>query len=189
MGFESMTYMKRTIYYCCTLLFTASLFLSCGQNSKQATNFAVIPDSIFFFKPSKLGGNLSDRPFIIEARFTECSEWGRHREFIRIYTDEQSNFHARYLKFPVNCDSIVEQGYSSRLKPVFDKEIILDSKNKQSINDYLLRLTRSKIKVSFPGHAGHIFTACNADSSFFIQVYDNKLFCPESYQQLIDELF
>lgn len=181
--------MKRSISNHCTFLLITILFFSCGQNSKQATNIAGNPDSIFFFKASELGGNLSDRPFIIAARFTECGEWGGHREFIRIFTDEQSNFHARYLKFPVNCDSIVEQEYRNRLKPVFDKEIILNAKNKQSINDYLLRLTRSKITENFPGHAGHIFTACNGDSSFFIQVYDNKLFDLKSYQQLIDGLF
>lgn len=167
-----------------------STFLpSCKQSLKRIETTNIVTDTLTFFEPIELGAYNNKENLTITARFSECGEWGGHKEVITIYSDEKHIFHAHYLKYPFNCDSMPYPSYERNIKSNFDKEIVLSSKDKKAITDYLHRLIQSKITENFPGHAGNIFSAFKSDSSFLVSVYDRKLFDITSYNQLVAELF
>jgi hypothetical protein len=128
----------------------------------------------------------------IETRFSECGEWGGHKEQIIIQADSDNSFHANYTVFPYDCDSLPYYIGINNLKPIINKTVAVNDKEKKSILDYVQRLMQSKIdERAFDGatNAGNIFTLTNSDSSLFISLYNNKLSDIESYKQLITELY
>jgi hypothetical protein len=156
-------------------------------NQKQKTEH-YSRNSITFFDPIKFSAPYIKNTFKIEARFSECGEWGGHKEEIFIFADSSRIFYATYKVFPFNCDSLPYYDYKENLTPTINKTIVLNETTKKSIIDYILRLTQSKITERFPGQAGNFFSVANSDSTFYIQVYDSKEFDIESFRQLVMEL-
>jgi hypothetical protein len=155
---------------------------SCKQKIKDEEQY---PKTSFFdpFEFSKANS------LLISARFSECGEWSGHKEEIIIDADKNGNFHAHYKVYPYNCDSLKYYYANENLKPKFDKTIELNDKRKQSIIDYIKRLTQSKITEQFPRHAGNIFSIIKSDSTLIINVYDRKQYDVDSYNKLVTELF
>ncbi len=168
-----------------TSLFTTMMLAACSQQQEKKEDDR---KNIVFFdsiEPSAInqGNNLK-----IEARFSECGEWGGHKEDIIITLKEDKRFYATYKIFPFNCDSLDYYYANEKIAPVFTKTILLNDTSKKSIINYIQRLMESKITEKFPGHAGNFFSVVNSDSTFFIQVYDRKEFDIKSFKQLITEL-
>jgi hypothetical protein len=80
----------------------------------------------------------------IEARFSECGEWGGHKERIIVFADTNMNIHARYLVYPYNCDSLKFYYGNENLFPVVDTTIRVGDSEKQSLTDYLQRIMEAK---------------------------------------------
>jgi len=170
-----------------TFTFFFSIILLTACNPKQQTEH-YSRNSITFFDPIKFSTQNNKNTFKIEARFSECGEWGGHKEEIIIFADTSRMFYATYKVFPFNCDSLPYYNYKENLTPTIIKTIVLNDTTKKSIIDYILRLTQSKITERFPGHAGNFFSIANSDSTFYIQVYDSKEFDIKSFRQLVTEL-
>jgi hypothetical protein len=159
------------------------IFLSsCQQKTEHKDQYS----EISFFDPFEFSQADS---LLINARFSECGEWSGHKEEIIIDADKNGNFHAHYKVYPYNCDSLKYYYANENLKPKFDKAITLNDKGKQSIIDYIKRLTQSKITEQFPGHAGNVFSVVKSDSTLIINVYDRKQYDLDSYNKLVTELF
>ena len=161
------------------------LFTSCNQKNKNIEQITSTP----FFDPFELGAFTHNNNLIIEARFSECGEWGGHSEKITIYADSTMNIYAQYKVFPYNCDSLKYYYGNENLKPTLDKTITLNEERKKYIHNYILQLAESKIAERFPGHAGNIFSVIKSDSTLMIQVYDKKEIDMSNYEKLITELF
>jgi len=98
-------------------------------------------------------------------------------------------FRTKPQKFKVDCDSIgVYYGTPEFQKLELEKTLKLNEGNKASISAYIERMVKSKIEERFPGHAGNLSSIINSDSTLLIEVYDDKKFDVESYNQLLTEL-
>jgi hypothetical protein len=182
--------MNRNLSIIVALFLIASIYLSCQDHRK--TNQINIKDKVAYSDTSAslYTDELLSDSILINARFSECGEWGGHEEKIIVSMNRGTGeLSAEYNIYPFNCDSIPYYEVSQHLKPIISKRIELDNSKKKSITDYILRLLQSKITESFPGHAGNIFSVIKSDSTLVVSVYDNKEFNINSYKQLIAELF
>lgn len=174
--------MIKIIFVFSTSFLSIIFLLGCKQ--KTADKAQKLETSFFDFFEFSQADSL-----LINARFSECGEWSGHKEEIIINADKNRNFYAHYKVYPYNCDSLKYYYANENLKPKLDKTIRLNDEGKQSIIDYIKRLTQSKITEKFPGHAGNIFSIVKSDSTLIINVYDNKQYDVDSYNKLVTALF
>ena len=163
------------------LILSILFLLGCGQKSRQEGQYPY--SNIFsFLELSKTDS------IYIAARFSECGEWGGHKEEIIIDADQNRNIYVHHKIYPYNCDSLEFYYANDNLEPSFNTTVSLTDEGRQSIRDYIQRLTQSKINEAFPGHAGNYFSIITSDSTF-IKVYDDKQDDVDSYNKLVSELF
>jgi hypothetical protein len=172
----------KTIFSLSFLLLSIFFLLGCRQKSSRTSKKS--HSNIFSFL------KLSQTDSIyITARFSECGEWGGHKEEIIINADERWNTYVHYKVFPYNCDSINFYYSNDNLLPKIDTIINLSDRGKQSIKEYIQRLAQSKVMEEFPGHAGDYFSVVTSDSALIIKVYDDKLSNVDSFNKLVSGLF
>lgn len=172
-------------------LFFFLILVSCS-NCKER-RLAIKPNAdVVFFDPMEFGAINNGGKLSIEAEFSECGEWGGHKEQIIVFADSSKKFHANYRVFPYNCDSIPYYFGNKNLKPVVSKTVTVQEKEKASIIAYVQRLTESKINerlIDGASNAGNVFSIVNSDSTFFIWVRNRKDEDASSYNKLVHELF
>ncbi|MEO7922287.1 MAG: hypothetical protein ABIR30_01280 [Chitinophagaceae bacterium] len=178
--------MKPSISTLTFLVLFPFLFSNCKQEKKRADS----KKEIIFFDPIELGAFNQSSNVSIDARFSECGEWGGHTETIILTADKEQKLYATYKVYPFNCDSLDHYYKNKNLMPAFERKIILTDKSKQSISNYIHRLTQSKITQRFStSNANNIFSIANSDSSLFILVYGSKEYEVLSFKKLTSELF
>src|SRR6476661_6011272 len=133
------------------LLLLIYFLLGCKQKSKQVSEYS--HSNIFSF----LELTETDSIYIV-ARFSECGEWGGHKEEIIIDADQNRNIYAHHKIYPYNCDSLKFYYANDNLKPKRNTTVTLTDKGKQSVRDYIQRMAQSKTNETFPGHAGNYFS-------------------------------
>jgi hypothetical protein len=170
------------------LLLTLVLLFYCKQPSNPSSNKNKPNAKVPFFDPIALGAMDQTSNISIEARFSECGEWGGHKEKLIVFADTSMNIHVRYLVYPYNCDSLKFYYGNENLNPVVDTTMTVGDIEKRSLSEYLQRITQAKIAERYPGHAGNVFSVLKSDSTFFIRVYDNKESNVNDYKKLIGEL-
>ena len=142
-----------------------------------------------FFDEADLGAFGSDTKLFLNARFSECGEWGGHNEKMTIYAKSDKEFYLDYKKFKVNCASIDEYyGTPDFQKLEIEKTLKLNDVNKKSISSYIQRMVKSKVEERHPGHAGNSFSIIKSDSTLIIDVYGGGIFSFDSYNRLLTEL-
>ncbi len=142
-----------------------------------------------FFDEADLGAFGSKTKLLINAKFSECGEWGGHKEKMVVYSKADKEFYLDYQKYKVNCDSIgAYYGTPNFQKIELEKTIKLNNIDKKSISDYIHRIVKSKIEERHAGHAGNSFSVIKSDSTLLINVYDSKEYDIISYNRLINEL-
>lgn len=163
--------------------------LSCNEGKRsiaQATK-------VSFFDPMMFGAANHAGRLSIKAQFSECGEWGGHKEEVIIYADSLERFHADYRIFPFSCDSLTFYLANDNLPPPrISKTIVLQENEKKAVIAYIQRLTQSKVNERFidgASNAGNVFSFVNADATFSISVRNQKQADVDSYRQFIHELF
>lgn len=127
-------------------------------------------------------------PISIGTEFSDCGEWGGHKENILIKEDEKNILSVYYTVYPFNCDSIDYYYHNQNIRPVVNKKVIVTEKGKNAVDQYVRRLFEAKFSETFPGHAGDVFYVYNSDSSLQIVVYDAKQSNRTSFKKLLSEL-
>jgi len=190
-----------------SLLLTIQLILvfSCNNpvdTRKDVGNGKTVPEEVhqvvegvtnndtILFKPDLWSPSSYDpKPRLyITAHFSECGEWGGHYEKLTISLDKSHEPYLEYDRYMVKCDSVNPLNLFPYQILDYTKHLKLSSKDKESIENYISRLTRSKIIERYPGHAGNEFHIVNHDSTLLLIVYDNKQEDVYSYSQLLNEL-
>jgi hypothetical protein len=162
------------------------IFSNCDQKAKHAEQ----KKGVTFFDPIELGEFNGTSNLSIEAKFSECGEWGGHREVIKVNSDKQQILYATYNVYPFNCDSLNYYYGNRNLNPIINRKVILDEQKKQSIIDYVERLTRSRIVQRLPtSNANNVFSIVNSDSTLVIRVYGNREYEIQSFKKVVFELF
>jgi hypothetical protein len=173
------------------ILFFFSVIVGC-LSCKEGTRSTRQNTNISFFDPMEFGATNPAGRLSIEARFSECGEWGGHKEEVIIYADSTERFHADYRVFPYNCDSLPFYLANYNVRPIVSKSIIVQENEKKAIIGYIQRLIQSKINerlVDGASNAGNVFSIVNSDSTFFLSVRNSKETDADSYKQFIRELF
>jgi hypothetical protein len=168
------------------LLILTVLILSCNKTKEKETLKINKKHIVDFFQPADLGAFGSTTRLILYANFDECGEWGGHKESFEIFSKEDKEFYANYKRTKVDCNKIGALYRKPEFQqPYINKEIKLAHKQKVAINIYLSELLKSKIKESFPGHAGQNFGAIKTDSTLVIDVYDSDKKNLQNYNNLL----
>ncbi|WP_313578864.1 hypothetical protein [Chishuiella sp.] len=163
------------------LLFCIIIFISCNQQNKKES-ISIDNRTLTFFEPSDLGAFGSKTRLIIYANFDECGEWGGHEESFEIYSKEDKEFYAKYIRTKVDCEKIGKPEFQ---QPDISTEYKLNRKNIIAVNTYLSELIQSKISERFPGHAGQKFGVIKSDSTLIIDVYDHNKRNLNNYNNLL----
>ena len=163
------------------------LLISC-QNSEKRNKIS--KKGIIFFDEELLYA--SQEPILnIYCEFSECGEWGGHKEYITISKKDWKSFKLKYEKYSVDCDSMVQvfdgTGYSIEPKSelIESKEIEIHDKEKRAILNFSYDMVSSKFKEEYPGHGGLILSISNSDSTFNIRTYGGNA---NHYMKLLYEL-
>lgn len=163
------------------------LIISC-QNSENGNK--IVEDEIIFFDDEL--SNTSNEPVLnIYCEFSECGEWGGHKEYITISKKDKKSFKLNYEKYSADCDSMIQvfNGIGYLLEPkselIESKEIVIKEKEKMAILYFSNEMVKSKFKETFPGHAGLILSITNSDSTFMIRTYGGNA---NHYLKLLNEL-
>jgi hypothetical protein len=175
----------------CLTLFLFSVIVGCFSCKEGARSTGQITN-VSFFDPMEFGAANHAGRLSVGAGFSECGDWGEHKEEVIIYADSVEKFHADYRVFPYNCDSLPFYLANDTLRPSISKTIVVQEKEKKAVIDYIQRLAQSKVNerlVDGASHAGNVFSIVNSDSTFFISVRNQKQTDVDSYKQFIRELF
>ncbi len=166
-------------------LFLTFLF-ACNHSASTDNTIETINT---FFDEADLGAFGSDTRLFLNAKFSECGEWGGHEEKMIVFAKEDKEFYLNYKKFKVNCDSIGKYyGRPGFQKLEVEKTLKLNDANKKSISGYIQRMAKSKVEERYLGHAGNSFSVMKSDSTLIIDVYGGGTFSDDSYNRLLTEL-
>lgn len=146
-------------------------------------------EKLKFFDPLTLSRDEDSLRLRINAVFSECGEWGGHKESLIIYSNEKREIYADYKKFSFSCDSL-DYYYKNKaiIKPVFNKKIKLNTKKEDEITKYIISLTKAKMtKKEVPMHSGNMFSV-ELDEDFKIKILDNNPENESNFNTLIVEI-
>ncbi|MCH5715490.1 hypothetical protein [Niabella hibiscisoli] len=126
----------------------------------------------------------------LEARFSECGEWGGHKERIVVPHWKTDSASLTYIVYPYNCDSLDYYYGNDTISPAASRAIpLLDTDAKKALTQYMQRLVISKSNERLPGHGNNIFSVRNSSRTLKINLYGDEEEPAESFKQLISELF
>jgi hypothetical protein len=152
------------------VFYTILLFLIiiiCSNCNDQAPSKK--DTDVNFFDPMLYGAINHSGGLSIETRFSECGEWGGHKEEVLVYADSTQRFHADYQVFPYNCDSLPFYLANDNREPIISKSIIVQQKAKKAIISYIQRLIQSKTNERFvdgASNTGNFFFNRNSRLDF-----------------------
>ncbi|GEM_PF-1138924 len=178
------------------ILVIVSLLLSCNTNNSKKIEQGT--RNIVFF-PDEISKRHSERKIIdIYAQFSECGEWGGHREYLNVTTKNDGNFYLEYKKYCVDCDNMVEyrdsigSAFYPYRKIIDSCKIKMEQTHKNKIYEFAQLLLKSKFREKFPGHAGNNFSIIKHEgfgsNSFYIDVYSFDKELENGYYNLIKNL-
>jgi len=131
--------------YISTLVILLFALLSSGQS---IDNFLVIEGENKIVEINKFENYFykfhAEDTLMIYARFSECGEWGGHREIFKIYRDTNNNFISNFIKDTVKCeeDDFIE--YKGKI--VFSFSKTLTTEDQILIQNYLWNLQKEDLK-------------------------------------------
>ncbi|MFD1552546.1 hypothetical protein [Putridiphycobacter roseus] len=167
---------------------TFTLIIACNSNAEVNNNSNQNSENMFF-SAIELGASSSETNLLINARFSECGEWGGHEEKMVIYANPDKDFYLDYIRYKVNCDSIGHYyGTPDFQKLDYETTLKLGDDQKKSVSEYIRKMSISKTEERHPGHAGNRFSVVKSDSTLVLDVYDSKEYDENSYYQLLTEL-
>jgi hypothetical protein len=121
----------------------------------------------------------------ILIEFSDCGEWGGHRELIYLQRDSNFNVFARFKMDTVSCDRIVERnGFGvvddRTRKTLIDTSMILGIDDKKLFSRFLQRLIELYLKKQVNGNSGTVYHIINTDSTLDFW-YLNSGDCQDTY--------
>jgi hypothetical protein len=148
----------------------------------------LFPEKLSFFDPLTLSKDEDSLRLRINAVFSECGEWGGHKESLIIYSNEKREIYADYKKFSFSCDSIAFYNKTTIPKQLLHKKTKLNTRKENEITKYIISLTKAKMtKKEMPMHSGNIFSV-ELDEDFKIKILDNNPENERNFNSLIVEI-
>jgi len=162
------------------------LFFSCEEKVSQNGN------RLFFGEVNTYGQN--ERTLLnINARFSECGEWGGNKENLKIFVknkniyEQNKEIYLEYIKIKMDCGTS-EKMTQPKESVENTKTILLNDENLNAITEYIEKMVNSKRYEEFPGHAGNSFSVYNSDSTLVVRNYSNDSKNERNFRKLMSKL-
>lgn len=141
-----------------------SLIISCNNSNPNQFKEPFEIDSIF----TPLGGIYGKDTLSVEARFSECGEWGGHLEYLSIQWDKNNKLYARLVIDSVNCDRL----YFSKNLNDFKHTVFDSTKYLTPDDEYLISTMLQKVlKAHLIGYG---IAGANYGNSYHIRTSDGS---------------
>lgn len=168
------------------LIITLFIELTLGS----CTNTKTLSNDFFPMEGKNLNSN-KVQLLEINVQFSECGEWGGHKENIKIYT-KSGLYYLEYYKYCVDCSIAMNSTEEVNSKLIFSKVIELDKSSKIEIIDFSKHLLESKFYEKYSGNSGNYYylkkhkTMGGHGFDFGVYGYYEKI--DEKYIHLLKEL-
>jgi hypothetical protein len=152
--------------------------LSCWQQNKKNETFN-------FFNIDKF--KLRRDTLYINSQFTECGEWGGHRELSKVFFSGK-NFYINYQKFNADCNSVKRNKGKLVQKLVKNITKKISDNDKVLIYNYVHQLLDAKFQEPIGLQVGRIFQVVLSDNDLNISVYPGSSTTEKQYLELIKKI-
>jgi len=140
--------------------------------------------------------NIVDRTDTLKilVQFSDCGEWGGHKESIYLIRNKENKIYARFIMDSVPCDKIIEKSGIGLLddktrRIVLDTTKLLNLEDEKLVSLFLQRLLELYLKNEVHANAGTVFHILNSDSSLNF-TYWNSGDCRDTfYEKVRKQLF
>jgi len=192
------------------LSFLISIF-SCGNKSKNEDPLEIISQkSDRKEKDNSLGVLNKQDTLKITVEFSECGEWGGHREMILLQRNEDNNVIARLQIDSISCEKIItkydlnyKQDYSdlddNERLVILDKEKILTKKEEREISNFIINLLEIYLKNDYFNRdedslfmyqgSGSTLQIINTNSTLNFTFYNTDNYANTKYSKVRDMIF
>jgi hypothetical protein len=121
----------------------------------------------------------------ITIEFSDCGEWGGHKEMIYLQSNKQQDIIARFIMDTVSCDKIVEKHGVGVLDDnnrhlIIDTVKVLNNSDEKLFSLFFQRLLELYLKNEMHANAGARYYVRNTNNSFNID-YWNSGDCRDTY--------
>jgi hypothetical protein len=121
----------------------------------------------------------------ILIEFSDCGEWGGHKELIYLQRNKEQKVFARFIKDTVSCGKIVERNGVGVLDDknrliLIDTVKVLSIGDEKLISKFLQRLLELYLKNEIYSNAGAMYHVINTDKTLDFQ-YWNSGDCRDTY--------
>jgi hypothetical protein len=169
-----------------SLILLFFLFFGCkSQNSKSDKSQIDIPPAPCEDRSNPLDIVRLDDTLKITIEFSDCGEWGGHKEMIYIQSNKQYDITARFIMDSVSCDKIVEKDGVGVLDDknrhiLIDTVKVLNNSDEKLFSLFFQRLVELYLKNEMHSNAGARYVVKNTNNSFYID-YWNSGDCRDTY--------
>jgi hypothetical protein len=163
------------------------IFVGCKSQNNKSENFSQIEippapceDRSNPLDIVRLGDTLE-----INMEFSDCGEWGGHREIIYLQRNKKREIFARFIMDTVSCDKIVEKNGVGVLDDN-NRHIQIDTVKFLNLGDeklfsrFFQRLVELYLKNEMHANAGARYYVRNTNTTFVID-YWNSGDCRDTY--------
>lgn len=148
--------LKQTFF----LLLVVFAFLGCSSKKKNETDFKqLINNSI---EKNPLGILYQTDTLKLTAQFSECGEFGGHKESIEIFCNYKREYFAKYVRNSINLDC--PNNFEETAIIIKDTLFKIDSNKEKLIVKYLDKLYRRTLKPKMISHWSDYFKAKTKNS-------------------------
>ena len=113
----------------------------------------------------------------IIMEFSDCGEWGGHKEFIYLQRNKERKIFARFIKDTVSCGGVVD---NKARRILIDTVKVLSIDDEKLISKFLQRLLELYLKNEIHSNAGALFHVINTDKTLDF-TYWNSGDCRDTY--------
>ena len=192
------------------LSFLISIF-SCANNSKNEDPLEIISQKNDRKEKDNSLGVLNKQDTLkITVEFSECGEWGGHREMILLQRNEDNNVIARLQIDSISCEKIItkydldyKQDYSdlddNERIVILDKEKILTKNEEREISNFIINLLEIYLKNDYFNRdedslfmyqgSGSTLQIINTNSTLNFTFYNTDNYANTKYSKVRDMIF
>lgn len=126
--------------------------------------------------------------------FSECGEWGGHKECLKIQLDSASNLYARLVIDSVNCDSLVRYYPDDRVnkysrQQVYDSIKYLTLEDELQVSKMLQRILEAHLEGGMLANFGDLYVIKTSDGSLNLTFWNSGDYHTIDFRERMDKIF
>jgi len=200
----------RGIYKTGVLSLFLAVFISCESKNDRESVTNENQNNVDSEYENMLGVVSNADTIKIIVEFSECGEWGGHREWIHLFRESNGKIHAHLKVDTVSCDRIItkyDRAYQAYYSDLADEERVirqekwksLNNKDEQLISRFISRLLKLYLSHNYLNRnedslfiyrgAGKVIQVMNTNSTLDFTFYNSDNYSNTKYSKMRDEIF